>query len=176
MKMFLLGISLFVGIQSGLMASELTTIEGFVSRHEDLVYASTNFYFSKSNIDFRIEDFSGLQSFKIINNDLYLQLKSQQAIRIGEVDINVKELKDKERVRIRIIEDIEVETIFEKIKSPKTERYLSCGITGCGIGKRAIERTQRVISLRIHNGNEFCFYQNRPDKLDGVLYPEKCIK
>lgn len=175
MKKLTIACFVFLVTQSTLMAANLTQIEGFVTKVGDNIYASTNYYFNAENEIMRIENYSGVQKFKIIDKDLFIELKNQNPVKIGEIGLDLNNLKDREMTRFKIVEDIEVETILLNKKAPKVERYISCGITGCGIGKRVTERTERVISLKVNNGNQFCYYQNRNNKINGVLYPEKCV-
>ncbi len=175
MKKNILACLAFLLTQSTLMAADLTQLEGFVTKVNDKVYASSNYYFNSGDEVMRIENYSGQQTFKVIDNNLFIELKDQQPVKIGEIGIDLNNLKDREMTRYKIVEDIEIQTILLNKKSPKIERYLSCGITGCSIGKRVIDRTERIISLKINNGNEFCFYQNRANRINGVLYPERCV-
>lgn len=160
--------------QSSVMASSISKLEGFVTKIDEQVHASTNYYLTIDEEVMRIEDFSGQQIFRIIGNSLFISLKNEKAVRIGEVGLDLASLKNREMTSYKLIEDIEVETILHNKKSPKIERYFYCGITGCGFSKRIIDRNERILSLKVLSGNEFCLYQNRANRLNGVLYPGKC--
>lgn len=146
-------------------------MSGFVEKYNGELYVSTNLYVSENGEDYLIEDHSGLQKLSVSGNDLMLQLKGAQAQRVGEIGVDLAALKERQRTQFELVENVEVNTVFLNKKRPKTERYLSCGITGCGIGKRVIERTQRIVSLKVERGAQFCLYQNIDGKLNGVLYP-----
>ncbi|RPJ71249.1 MAG: hypothetical protein EHM20_14770, partial [Alphaproteobacteria bacterium] len=114
--------------QSSAMASSISKLEGFVTKVDEQVHASTNYYLTVDEEVMRIEDFSGQQTFKIIGNNLFISLKNQKAVRIGEVGVDLASLKNRAMTSYKLIEDIEVETILQNKKSPKIERYFYCGI------------------------------------------------
>lgn len=169
MKKILVTVAMVMAFQNAWAAN--SRMSGFVEKYNGEVYVSTNLYVSENGEDYLIEDHSGLQKLSVSGKDLVLQLKGGEPQRIGEIGVDLEALKEKERTQFELVENIEVNTVFLNMKKPKTERYLSCGITGCGIGKRVIERTQRIVSLKVESGAQFCLYKNIEGKLDGVLYP-----
>ncbi len=150
------------------------SLQGFVTLYKGEYYVHSNLYIQHDNEDFRIENFDNIQKFYLIGNELFTSVKDQGDFFLGTINLNLSNLKENVRTQFRTIEKLQTQYKFINKKRPKTERYLSCGITGCGIGKREIIRTEFKLELKNAEQN-FCLYQNIAGKNAGVLYPEKCI-
>lgn len=155
-------------------AKEISKLEGFVTNVDGVVYPSTNYYFNFENESYRIEDFTKLQTFSINDNLLFIKVGDQSEVKVGQINLDLSSLQNRVMTRFSLVENVEVETFYLNKKLPKINFELSCGVLGCRIVKNVVERTVRILSLKIQNGEEFCYYQNVPNRQIGVLYPEHC--
>ncbi|MBI4656462.1 MAG: hypothetical protein HY746_06940 [Elusimicrobia bacterium] len=160
----------------GSQASEPAVLTGFIARFQGKFYVGTNLYFEHRNESYLIEDFTGLQKFHLKSKELYITLKDLGEFRLGEINVDPAGLRENERVRFEAAPELNVSTFYINRKPPKVTYQFAAGITGFGFIKQVTERTEKIISLTASDGQEFCFYQNIPGRLKGVLYPEKCRK
>lgn len=150
---------------------EATALTGFLTRFRGEFYVGSNLYFTHRGKSYLIEDFTGLQKFYLKSKDLHAVLKEAGDFRIGEIGIEPSSLKENERVSFELSSKLEASTVFYNWKLPKITYKLVAGITGFGFVRQVTERTEKIISLKTPEGQVFCYYQNIPGRVKGVLYP-----
>lgn len=157
-------------------ASELTPVNGFLSRVEGKFYVASNLYFTLKGESYLVENFSGLHKFFLRSSDLYAAIQGAGDFRLGRINIEPAALKEGERAPFGLVAKLEASMVHYNWKLPKVKYEFVAGITGFGWVKRVIERTEKIISLKTPEGLEFCYYENIPGKVKGALYsaPSGC--
>lgn len=155
-------------------SSELT---GFLTRFEGEYHVGSNLYFDHAGTSRLVEDlFTRVQKFSLRGRDLYISVKGYGEHRLGAIDLDPAELKERETRKFRLTEKVSTATFYYNWRVPKVGVNFSAGITGFGLFTETTERTQTSISLKTAAGLDFCHYQNIPGRTNGVLYPGACVK
>lgn len=155
-------------------SSELT---GFLTRFEGEYHVGSNLYFDHAGGSRLVEDlFTRSQQFSLRGRDLYISVKGYGEYRLGAIDLDPSELKERETRKFRLTENVSTATFYYNWRVPKVGVNFSAGITGFGLFTEVTGRTQASISLKTAAGLDFCHYQNIPGRTNGVLYPGACTK
>lgn len=155
-------------------SSELT---GFLTRFEGEYHVGSNLYFEHDGTSRLVEDlFTRVQQFSLRGRDLYISVKGYGEYRLGAIDLDPSELKERETRKFRLTESVSTATFYYNWRVPKVGVNFSAGITGFGLFTEVTGRTQTSISVKTAAGLDFCHYQNIPGRTNGALYPGACVK
>lgn len=155
-------------------SSELT---GFLTKFEGTYHVGTNLYFDHAGESRRVEDLHvRIQTFSLRGRDLYLAVKGFGEYRLGTIDLDPAELKERETRKFRLTEKVATATFYRNWRAPKVGVNFSAGITGFGLFTEVTERTQTAIAVKTAGNQDFCLYENMPGRATGVLYPGACSR
>ena len=152
-------------------------LTGFLTRFNGEYHVGSNLYFEHAGNSRLVEDlFTRIQQFSLRGRDLYISVKGYGEYRLGAIDLDPSELKERETRKFRLTENISTATFYYNWRVPKVGVNFSAGITGFGLFTEVAGRTQTSISVKTAAGLDFCHYQNIPGRANGVLYPGACAK
>lgn len=158
-------------------ASGTSELTGFLTLFNGEYHVGSNFYFEHAGTSRLVEDlFTRIQQFSLRGRDLYISVKGYGEHRLGAIDLDPSELKERETRKFRLTEKVSTATFYYNWRVPKVDVNFSAGITGFGLFTEVAERTQTSISVKTAAGLDFCHYQNIPGRTSGVLYPGACVK
>lgn len=158
-------------------ATGVSDVTGFLTKFEGQYHVGGNLYFDHAGKSRLVEDlYARIQTFSLRGRDLYISVKGFGEYRLGTIDLDPAELRERETRKFRLTEKISSSTFFYNWRAPKVGVNFSAEITGFGFFTEVTERTQTAISVKTAAGLEFCHYENMPGRAKGVLYPGACVK